>query len=243
MVDGVFCRDEALARHLEDQAARRPGARVAPRIEERPPETDTAIPREAPIREPDGTLPRRERASPPLNPPPNSEIAARPQSMPDSERLLQDRPWQTARPIPRLNPLKDEYDTLDAARTSVSDLMSSPVVSVVESTTVSEALKLLESSGCQHLPVVDPRGELVGIVSDKDLLGREGTVGPLATRRVLTATGDTALEEAAKALSHHRFHSLTVVDEKKRPIGIVTSSNLLRFLSHHPSVHLWFGLA
>ena len=51
-----------------------------------------------------------------------------------------------------------------------SDLMTSPAVTVPESTTVVVAARLLESTGVKRMPVVNDLGRLVGIVSRRDLL-------------------------------------------------------------------------
>jgi CBS domain-containing protein len=54
--------------------------------------------------------------------------------------------------------------------TLASELMSSPAVTIRDTSSVVEAAKLLDSAGVKRLPVVDAGDRLVGIVSRHDLL-------------------------------------------------------------------------
>jgi CBS domain-containing protein len=57
-----------------------------------------------------------------------------------------------------------------AAGDSVAELMTSPAVTVGPDVPVAEAARLLHRHGVKRLPVVDPAGPLLGIVSRADLL-------------------------------------------------------------------------
>lgn len=57
-----------------------------------------------------------------------------------------------------------------AAGDLAEDLMSKPAVTVMPETTVVNAAKLMDSVGVKRLPVVNPAGRLIGIVSRHDLL-------------------------------------------------------------------------
>ena len=122
---------------------------------------------------------------------------------------------------------------------NVVDLMTRDVVSVGPDTSTEVALDMLDTSGFRHLPVVDGEGLLIGLVSDRDLLGREGVLAQRMVARVLTASPDTGLQEAAKALVTERFHCLVVVDAERRPQGMITSDDLLRYLVEHQAMRLW----
>jgi CBS-domain-containing membrane protein len=57
-----------------------------------------------------------------------------------------------------------------AAGDTAAELMTSPAVTVGPDATVAEAARLLHRHGVKRLPVVDPAGPLLGIVSRADLL-------------------------------------------------------------------------
>lgn len=52
----------------------------------------------------------------------------------------------------------------------VQDRMSSPAVTIKPKTPYQDALKLMRDHQFRRLPVVDKRGKLAGIVSERDLL-------------------------------------------------------------------------
>ena len=52
----------------------------------------------------------------------------------------------------------------------VRDRMSSPAVTITPNTTLQDALNLMHEHRFRRLPVVDEKGRLVGIVSERDLL-------------------------------------------------------------------------
>jgi CBS domain-containing protein len=51
-------------------------------------------------------------------------------------------------------------------------------------------------------------------------------VRDLMTKEVVTARGDSTLEEVARLLTRHRIRGVPVVDEENRLIGIITKSDL-----------------
>src|SRR5713101_343154 len=58
---------------------------------------------------------------------------------------------------------------------NVSDIMTSPVISVARETSIAEAARLLLEHRISGLPVVDAEGAVVGIVTEGDLLRRAET--------------------------------------------------------------------
>ena len=102
-------------------------------------------------------------------------------------------------------------------------------VTISQEAMVEQALEIMESQKLRHLPVVDPKGNLVGIVSEKDLLRARGeeAVREVMTREVITVTEYTALEEAARIMADHKISSLPVMRHGKL-VGIITETDLFR---------------
>ncbi len=109
-----------------------------------------------------------------------------------------------------------------------------------------EARKLIQEEGIRHLPVVDGKGKLVGIVTDRDireagpsdatllsvqeinyLLGKL-KVGGIMTpaEKLVTIQPDTLIEKAVQLLHDHKIGSLPVVDGDKL-VGIITETDIL----------------
>lgn len=61
-------------------------------------------------------------------------------------------------------------DRRKAAGMVAEQLMSSPAVTVSKRTSVSEAARLMETTGVRRLPVVDDLGRIIGMVTNRDLL-------------------------------------------------------------------------
>ena len=122
--------------------------------------------------------------------------------------------------------------------------MRQPVVTINAGASVGEATTLMRERGIRHLPVLDPRKRLVGIVTDRDLrqvvldvaIGRVGEeterLGDLAVREVMTwgvvtVTPGTDLREAARVMREQRLGALPVVDAAGHVVGILTEHDLL----------------
>jgi acetoin utilization protein AcuB len=109
----------------------------------------------------------------------------------------------------------------------VIERMTPPPATITGETSVKEALGIIQEHKLRHLPVLDDRGRLVGIVSEKDLLRADGgsQVEKVMTRDVITVTEYTALEEAARIMADHRISSLPVMRDGKL-VGIITETDL-----------------
>jgi len=109
-----------------------------------------------------------------------------------------------------------------------------------------EARKLIHEEGIRHLPVVDNKERLVGLVTDRDireagpsdatllsvqeinyLLGKL-KVGGLMTpaEKLITITPDTVIEKAVQLLHDNKIGSLPVLDGNKL-VGIITETDIL----------------
>jgi acetoin utilization protein AcuB len=88
----------------------------------------------------------------------------------------------------------------------------------------------MKVNGIRHLLVLD-RGDVIGVVSDRDLGGRTGSgdqrrLGAVMTENVVTAAPDTTVRQAANLLRGRTIGCLPIVDDGKA-VGIVTTTDLL----------------
>src|SRR5213078_1579283 len=81
----------------------------------------------------------------------------------------------------------------------VSDLMTTALVTIKPDDNVVSARAEMEVGVFRHLPVVDERHHLVGVLSDRDVIHLKGTnkhVAAVMTRDVMTVKPDSYAHEA-----------------------------------------------
>jgi len=111
----------------------------------------------------------------------------------------------------------------------VIERMSTSPVTITGDLTVKQALEVIERRNVHHLPVVNDRGALAGIITERDLLRAKGNevVDNLMERRVITVTEYTPLENAARIMADHKIGSLPVMRDGKM-VGIITQTDLFK---------------
>ncbi len=100
-------------------------------------------------------------------------------------------------------------------------------------TTISFVANLMERYAIGGVPVVGPKGKLVGIVSTRDVravVAKRGTdaVETIMTKRPICVSDDVTAEDAINVMYTKKIERLPVVDEKKKLTGIITMQDLLK---------------
>lgn len=120
----------------------------------------------------------------------------------------------------------------------VRDIMTRPVVAIGPEEPIADVIALMLQRRLRHFPVVAD-GELVGIVSDRDLrsvgsdhpaakpgVAARDPVRTLMTTPVWTAHPSDPVDEVAALLRRARIGAMPVVDDDEL-VGIVTASDVL----------------
>ena len=132
----------------------------------------------------------------------------------------------------------------------VADCMSSVLVSAMQSLSVADAAHTMASHGIRHLPVLDGKGRLVGIVSDRDVrlaafrnpeeddgavVYAEAPVWQIMSTSVVTVSPTDTVAYAAELLRIHHIGALVVM-RGGVPAGMLTTDDLLGVLvlNAHP---------
>jgi CBS domain-containing protein len=102
------------------------------------------------------------------------------------------------------------------------DVMTTNVISVAPSTSVRELAGLLCEHGISGAPVVDAAGQLVGIVSEGDLLHRAETETERRTEKRRARWLETLATDRELARDYVKSHARTVGEIMVRPVITVT---------------------
>jgi CBS domain-containing protein len=117
------------------------------------------------------------------------------------------------------------------------DLLHPHVVCVTKDMAVHAVAQLLRDEAITGAPVVDDQGQVVGIISQSDLVSQDLTrpadVGPAVTAKeimtpgVVTVEEDTPIPAVALHMAQQGIHRVIVVDKQGQLRGIVTSMDVL----------------
>jgi CBS domain-containing protein len=127
----------------------------------------------------------------------------------------------------------------------ISRIMRTEFASLRATDRLDLADQIMKLGRVRHLPVLDPDGRIIGIVSNRDLLEASLTnvldfereqrqsflhsvdVAEVMTREVETIAPDAPLAAAASRLVGHRIGCLPVVRDDRVMVGLVTETDLL----------------
>ena len=142
---------------------------------------------------------------------------------------------------------------------TVKDMMTEQVACLGTGDNLAAAMESMKNGEFRHVPIVDKKGAMVGILSDRDILRYLPFVGgqrlpgtgefrsslfhvdmrdqslslpvtSIMTRNVTHIRPDCSFYDAVKMLHELKISCLPVVDEEKKLRGIVTVTNVMRAL-------------
>ncbi|MCI0651872.1 MAG: CBS domain-containing protein [Planctomycetes bacterium] len=118
----------------------------------------------------------------------------------------------------------------------VRDIMTPDPVTVHQDDSMEFAKKCLSFAHVRHLPVVDDRGFLMGLVTHRDLLeaATRTVPGPITAKSLMrrdirTVTPATDVRRAIQEMLEHKYGCLPVIEHGK-VVGIVTEADFLKLV-------------
>ena len=144
---------------------------------------------------------------------------------------------------------EDVLDALpeQALAATAGEIMTHAPRTVEASARPDEAVAVMQELGVRHVPVVDDEGNLVGILSDRDVgtmasgflegdvsqasaeLRDRFTVGQLMSSDVASVGDDAPLSEVVAIMREERCGAVPVIDGESKVTGIVSYVDVLRF--------------
>lgn len=131
---------------------------------------------------------------------------------------------------------------------AVNDAMTGRVHAVEPEDPLSLVWEVMRERGVRHVPVLDAEGDLVGLVTHRDLLRaslveqndlprvierallERTRVADVMVRNVETVEPSDELRDAARLMLEQKFGCLPVV-EGRRLVGILTESDFVRWVA------------
>ena len=126
--------------------------------------------------------------------------------------------------------------------------MANELITVQQGQKLSDVRHIICESGIHHIPIVDGK-TLVGMISFTDLMklnivisgaddrtidviiDQQYTIKDIMTTKLTALTDCDTIQQASKILAEGNFHSLPVVNNQNHIVGIVTTTDLIQYLS------------
>jgi CBS domain-containing protein len=126
------------------------------------------------------------------------------------------------------------------AKITVEDYMTKNLVTLTADTGVFEAVKILLDHKITSAPVIDSRGRLLGMFSEKDVMrivlesvynqSMSGKVGEYMTPKPASVNSDSSIVDLAERFEHSSVRSFPVFQNTDL-VGIVSRTDVLRALA------------
>jgi CBS domain-containing protein len=125
---------------------------------------------------------------------------------------------------------------------NVADLIRdrNEVFSLAEDTTVHDAARYLRDRKVRSAGVLDPKGKLVGVVSQSDISDRVAAenkcpawmrVSEIMTRNLVTISPEVSIEDCLVLMEKNSIYHLIVVDGAKGFRGMISVRDLLQVIA------------
>jgi acetoin utilization protein AcuB len=129
----------------------------------------------------------------------------------------------------------------------VGRIMHTHIVTIPPATPLIKAKDIIAEKRINHLLVVDKNGELIGLVSDRDVkqswaspattlsvhelnyLLSQMTVETIMVKKIISISPGTTIERAARIMQENRISALPVMEGGKL-VGIITTTDVMEVL-------------
>ncbi|MEU7824746.1 CBS domain-containing protein [Catellatospora sp. NPDC049133] len=137
-------------------------------------------------------------------------------------------------------PVRGDDPTPQWARRPISQVMSRPVVSAGADVSLDRAMATMLHAGVRHLAVVDTVGRCLGVLAARSVAAAWSadpaglatvTVGAVLDHDSATVDADARVRDAARVMHACHSDAVAVVDGSGTPVGVFTSSDLIRLLA------------
>ncbi|MFN8714873.1 MAG: IMP dehydrogenase [Bacteroidota bacterium] len=130
-----------------------------------------------------------------------------------------------------------QADHVRRVKRSESGMIMDPVT-MPESATIGDALELMKENKIGGIPVIDEKGILAGIVTNRDLRFEKNMKRPvvevMTSKNIITTRQGTDLKKAEQILQQYKIEKLPVVDKNNKLVGLITYKDIIK-IKERPS--------
>lgn len=118
---------------------------------------------------------------------------------------------------------------------TAADIMTPDPICCAPDTPLGRVAELMVQHHCGELPVVDGDAQLIGVVTDRDIVCRlvatgrnplDHTVQECMSQPVIAVNPDTTLADVMMTMERHQIRRVPVIDHDERCVGIVALADL-----------------
>lgn len=131
--------------------------------------------------------------------------------------------------------IEQQRDEVDKVKRSESGMIVDPVTMTPDHP-IADAVELMERFHISGVPIVEPDGQLVGILTNRDLRFENRLQLPISEvmtkDNLITVPIGTTLSEARAILQRHRVEKLLVVDDNYKLKGLITVKDIQKAIKY-----------
>jgi IMP dehydrogenase len=107
-------------------------------------------------------------------------------------------------------------------------------ITLLDTATVGDALHLQEKHNISGFPIVNSKGILVGIVTNRDLRfetmekSSGSAIEKIMTKKLITGSPSTSLQEANELFRKHGVEKLPLIDKTGKLVGLITHRDMIK---------------
>ena len=123
----------------------------------------------------------------------------------------------------------------------IENIMTKDVIAVKKDTAIQDTIRIMVENNITGLPVVNDKMQLVGVISEKDVMmllydvgSRAGKVQDFMTKNVVSFDREDSLAEVCDCLLKNHFRRVPIVaGPKKKLVGIISRKNIVQSISQY----------
>jgi CBS domain-containing protein len=122
---------------------------------------------------------------------------------------------------------------------NAKDIMTRDIITVSPTMSVKNLALALIKNQISGAPVADKNGKLIGVVSEADLIAKNGKdVKSIMSKKIISVSEETSVEEIARLMTAHAIKRLPVM-KNDAIVGIVSRADIVSAIAQgqHVAIH------